>query len=57
MGEIMDYVGGDGFLIHNAINRIRIAEICDGLGPALRRRGLIRSAYTYDTFKENLFEF
>jgi FMN-dependent oxidoreductase (nitrilotriacetate monooxygenase family) len=57
MGEIMDYVGGDGFLIHNVINRMRIAEICDGLGPALRRRGLIRSEYSYDTFKENLFEF
>ncbi len=57
MGEIMDYVGGDGFLIHNVINRMRIAEICDGLGPALRWRGLIRSTYTHDTFKENLFEF
>jgi FMN-dependent oxidoreductase (nitrilotriacetate monooxygenase family) len=57
MGEIMDYVGGDGFLIHNVINRMRIAEICDGLGPALRRRGLIRTDYAYDTFKENLLEF
>jgi FMN-dependent oxidoreductase (nitrilotriacetate monooxygenase family) len=57
MGEIIDEVGGDGYLIHGAVNRARITEMCDGLAPALRRRGLIRSEYTYDTFKENLLEF
>jgi FMN-dependent oxidoreductase (nitrilotriacetate monooxygenase family) len=57
MGEIIDEVGGDGYLIHGAVNRARITEMCDGLAPALRRRGLIRSEYTFDTFKENLLEF
>ena len=57
MGEIMDYVGGDGFLIRGPLDRAVITEICDGLAPQLRRRGLIRSEYTFSTFKENLLEF
>ena len=57
MGEIMDEVGGDGFLIHGVMNRARVTEICDGLAPQLRRRNLIRSDYPYSTFKENLLAF
>ncbi|MCW2602456.1 MAG: FMNH2-dependent monooxygenase [Pseudonocardiales bacterium] len=57
MGEIMDEVGGDGYLIHGLINRGRVTQMTDGLAPALRRRGLIRSEYAYDTFKENLLAF
>jgi FMN-dependent oxidoreductase (nitrilotriacetate monooxygenase family) len=57
MGEIMDEVGGDGFLIRDPVTRKNITEICDGLAPQLRKRGLIRSGYTYDTFRENLLEF
>jgi alkanesulfonate monooxygenase SsuD/methylene tetrahydromethanopterin reductase-like flavin-dependent oxidoreductase (luciferase family) len=57
MGEAMDYVGGDGFLIASSVTRRAITEIADGLAPALRRRGLIRSSYTHDTFRENLLEF
>jgi alkanesulfonate monooxygenase SsuD/methylene tetrahydromethanopterin reductase-like flavin-dependent oxidoreductase (luciferase family) len=57
MGEIMEEVGGDGFLIRTSPTRKNQTEICDGLAPALRRRGLIRSDYTYDTFRENLLEF
>jgi FMN-dependent oxidoreductase (nitrilotriacetate monooxygenase family) len=57
MGEIMDYVGGDGFLIRAIPTRSNMVEICDGLAPALRKRGLIRSEYEFDTFKENLLAF
>ena len=57
MGEIMDEVGGDGFLLYPEMTRHSIAEICDGLSPALQRRGLIRSNYEYDTFRENLLAF
>jgi FMN-dependent oxidoreductase (nitrilotriacetate monooxygenase family) len=57
MGEIMEEVGGDGFLIRAQPTRKNMTEICDGLAPALRRRGLIRSAYSYDTLRENLLEF
>jgi FMN-dependent oxidoreductase (nitrilotriacetate monooxygenase family) len=57
MGEIMDYVGGDGFLINGPVERRYIAEITDGLGRALRRRGLIRDGYGHGTFRENLLAF
>jgi FMN-dependent oxidoreductase (nitrilotriacetate monooxygenase family) len=57
MGEIMDAVGGDGYLIRAPVTRKNITEITDGLAPALRRRGLIRSGYTFDTLRENLLEF
>jgi FMN-dependent oxidoreductase (nitrilotriacetate monooxygenase family) len=54
MGEIMEEVGGDGFLISAPVTRKNITEIADGLAPALRRKGLIRSKYEYATFRDNL---
>lgn len=58
MGEIMDEVGGDGFLfsLPNVCRR-SMAEICDGLLPALQRRGLVRKAYSHQQFRDNLLEF
>jgi FMN-dependent oxidoreductase (nitrilotriacetate monooxygenase family) len=57
MGEAMEEAGGDGFLIYGPMTRHNITEICDGLAPALRRRGLIRSSYAHDTFRANLLDF
>jgi long-chain alkane monooxygenase len=57
MGEIMDAVGGDGFLLYPEMTRRSIAEICDGLAPALQKRGLTRTHYEYKTFRENLLAF
>ncbi len=57
MGEIMDEVGGDGFIIYGTVTRRAIMELTDGLAPALRRRGLIREAYSHSTFRENLLAF
>ena len=60
MGEIMDEVGGDGFLITSPVmrlNRRYVTEITDGLVPALQRRGLARTAYTFEHFRDNLQEF
>ncbi len=58
MQEIMEEVGGDGFLFFNgAFDRRYIMEVCDGLVPELQRRGLTRTRYSYKTFKENLMEF
>ncbi|MEV1292182.1 NtaA/DmoA family FMN-dependent monooxygenase [Pseudonocardia sp. NPDC049635] len=57
MGEIMAEVGGDGFLLYPAMTRRSIAEITDGLAPALRRRGLIRDGYEHATFRANLHAF
>jgi long-chain alkane monooxygenase len=59
MGEIMDEVGGDGFLLtcpSGRLNRRYVAEITDGLVPALQRRGLTRTGYTYEDFRDNLLE-
>lgn len=58
MEEIMDEVGGDGFLISaGRVNRRYISEITDGLMPVLQRRGLTRTEYAYDQFHQNLLEF
>lgn len=57
MGETMDAVGGDGFLITGSINRRFVDEITDGLIPALQRRGLTRTEYEGTTLREILNEF
>jgi long-chain alkane monooxygenase len=58
MGEIIDEVGGDGFLLtHFTPTRRYVAEICDGLVPALQERGLTRSSYEFSTLRENLLAF
>jgi FMN-dependent oxidoreductase (nitrilotriacetate monooxygenase family) len=58
MEEAMDYVGGDGFFLSmGKVNRRIIATIADGLVPALRKRGLVRTQYEHATFKENLLAF
>jgi alkanesulfonate monooxygenase SsuD/methylene tetrahydromethanopterin reductase-like flavin-dependent oxidoreductase (luciferase family) len=60
MGRMMAEAGGDGFLITSPVQRLDrryVAEITDGLVPALQRRGLVRSGYTFDGFRDNLREF
>jgi FMN-dependent oxidoreductase (nitrilotriacetate monooxygenase family) len=58
MGEIMEEVGGDGFLFSMPdVNRRTLAEVEDGLVPALQARGLVRAAYTHAHFRDNLLEF
>lgn len=60
MIEVMNEVGGDGFLIkhpyHN-INRRYILEVTEGLVPELQRRGAVRTEYTQPTLRETLLEF
>jgi FMN-dependent oxidoreductase (nitrilotriacetate monooxygenase family) len=60
MGEVMDAVGGDGFLICSPgmrNSRRYITEITDGLVPALQRRGLTRTEYTFEHLRDTLTEF
>jgi FMN-dependent oxidoreductase (nitrilotriacetate monooxygenase family) len=58
MGEVMEAAGGDGFLFSLPnVNRRTLAEVEDGLVPALQDRGLVRSAYTHRHFRDNLLEF
>jgi alkanesulfonate monooxygenase SsuD/methylene tetrahydromethanopterin reductase-like flavin-dependent oxidoreductase (luciferase family) len=57
MAEIMEEVGGDGFMFSPPLTRRVVAEITDGLVPALQRRGLVREAYGHAHLRDNLFEF
>jgi FMN-dependent oxidoreductase (nitrilotriacetate monooxygenase family) len=60
MAYAMEAVGGDGFLISTPFQRTSrrfINEVCEGLVPALQRRGLVRAAYTRSTLRETLREF
>ena len=58
MAEAMEHVGGDGFLFSVPnLSRRTVAEIEDGLVPALQRRGLMRKAYAHAQFRDNLLEY
>jgi hypothetical protein len=55
MRDIMEEVGGDGFLISDTpIERRSVMEVCDGLVPELQRRGLTRKAYAHKHLADNL---
>ncbi len=60
MGEAMEAIGGDGFLISTPFqlsSRQKVVEITEGLVPALQRRGLVRTEYKGTTLREVLREF
>ena len=58
MQEVMEEVGGDGFLFFNSyFDRRYVIEVCDGLVPELQRRGLTRKAYAHRYLRDNLLEF
>jgi FMN-dependent oxidoreductase (nitrilotriacetate monooxygenase family) len=61
MGEANEAMGGgDGFLISAPYMRVSkqyITEICEGLIPALQRRGLTRTGYTASHLRDTLREF
>jgi alkanesulfonate monooxygenase SsuD/methylene tetrahydromethanopterin reductase-like flavin-dependent oxidoreductase (luciferase family) len=60
MGEVMEEVGGDGFLIKSPFrnnSRRYTSQITEGLVPALQRRGLVRTEYTQSHLRDTLREF
>lgn len=60
MGEVMAEIGGDGFLLtanSQSTNRRQMIEICDGLVPALQRRGLARTSYGEELLRDRLRAF
>jgi alkanesulfonate monooxygenase SsuD/methylene tetrahydromethanopterin reductase-like flavin-dependent oxidoreductase (luciferase family) len=60
MGEVMEAVGGDGFLIKSPFrnnSRRYTSEITEALVPALQRRGLVRTEYTKAHLRDTLKEF
>lgn len=57
MKEIVDEVGGDGFLIAGHVKPKFVTSIVDQLVPELQRRKLTRTGYEHETFRENLMAF
>jgi FMN-dependent oxidoreductase (nitrilotriacetate monooxygenase family) len=59
LADMMSEIGGDGFLFGGggSATRRSVAEITDGLVPELQRRGLVRTRYEHDTFRENLLSY
>ena len=60
LGEVMEEVGGDGFLISSPFQKVSreyVLQVCEGLVPALQRRGLTRTAYQGTQLREVLREF
>lgn len=58
MAEAIDHAGGDGFLLSLPnLSRRSLAEIEDGLVPALQKRGLFRRAYAHRQFRDNLLDY
>ncbi|WP_229746176.1 NtaA/DmoA family FMN-dependent monooxygenase [Rhodococcoides trifolii] len=58
MQSVMDDVGGDGFLFFGGgggvLNRRYVDDVCDGLLPELRRRGLAGTGYRGTNLREHL---
>lgn len=57
MMDVIDEVGGDGFIISGPLNRRYVTEVTEGLVPVLQRRGAVRSAYSHAYFRDNMMEF
>ena len=58
MSEVIDAVGGDGFLVTDPeLTRRYITEIADGLVPALQKLGVVRTSYEHAKLRDNLLAF
>ena len=58
MDELMQEIGGDGFLLCNSyFSRRYVTEVCDGLVPELQKRDLMRTHYEHEHFRDNLLAF
>ncbi len=58
MAEVMDAVGGDGFLIMDPDHTRRYStEIADGHTPALQKLGVARKKYEFAMLRDNLHAF
>jgi len=58
LADIMEEVGGDGFLFLNGeLTRRYFTEITDGLVPELQKLGVVRKKYAHAMFRDNLLDF
>jgi alkanesulfonate monooxygenase SsuD/methylene tetrahydromethanopterin reductase-like flavin-dependent oxidoreductase (luciferase family) len=56
LAELMDFVGGDGFAFANGFYPSQFWPVVHQVIPILRERGLTRTRYRHDTFRENLLD-
>ena len=57
MRDTMQEVGGDGFLIAGHFKPKYVTSIVDELVPVLQKRGLMRTGYDHQLFRDNLLAF
>jgi FMN-dependent oxidoreductase (nitrilotriacetate monooxygenase family) len=57
MIEVMQEVGGDGYLLSGPQNREVVSILAEKLAPALRKRGAIRDGFRHQHFRDNLLDF
>jgi alkanesulfonate monooxygenase SsuD/methylene tetrahydromethanopterin reductase-like flavin-dependent oxidoreductase (luciferase family) len=57
MVEVIGEVGGDGFVFTGNLTRRYVAEVTDGIVPALQKLGVVRTAYGHGHFRDNLLAF
>lgn len=57
MCDTMEFVGGDGFVFEPLYLPHDLFEFNQKVVPILRRRGMVRSAYTGSTLRENMTAF
>ncbi|MGC4252891.1 MAG: LLM class flavin-dependent oxidoreductase [Sphingobium sp.] len=56
LAEAMDEIGGDGFAVRHTLHPSKVLPVVDQVIPELQARGLLRSEYRYDIFRENLLD-
>jgi FMN-dependent oxidoreductase (nitrilotriacetate monooxygenase family) len=57
MQEVMEEIGGDGFLVQAHLKPKYVHALTDELVPALQRRGLTRTEYAHKHLRDNLRAF
>jgi FMN-dependent oxidoreductase (nitrilotriacetate monooxygenase family) len=57
MAEVMQEVGGDGFMFTGMLTRRYVAEVTDGLVPALQRLGVVQARYEHEHLRDNLMAY
>jgi FMN-dependent oxidoreductase (nitrilotriacetate monooxygenase family) len=57
MDDVMQFTGGDGFLIAGPFSTRYVGAISDLLVPELRKRGLVRADYAQATLRDHLLEY
>lgn len=57
MEEVMTEVGGDGFIIGGPLSARYVTSVTQLLVPVMQKRGLVRTEYSGETFRDNLLAY